>query len=748
MPRPKRPGVPEPKRRSRNGCWPCKNRKVKCGEEHPVCVNCQRTGETCDYSIRLNWEGRKGKQVDSSVVALTRDTLSPTVPARGFKLVHQYPSLDSPGARRLEPLKAEPYGYTGPDRHISPSQIGVNFVATPRSFSGESEQHPSKRIKLGDAQPAEYYGARPYSSHSSTLESASATLRLSVSSGASAASPLTPATSSTYSDDGQPQISRSEPEASSYPTKRLSVNSLLAGPANLRALYNDSTSHAKGMLPPLNTTPTSNEPTFYGIDRGIQDYDLGKNDDMNAISGSSPLLRRASLDTPPKEPSDYSQIEFGFGIDIDTNDSETDRGYYSKPVSIYIPRNLEPLPTRLTENPMNLLVSDLRSWARRFTYEVLIVLPLVPYDDPHTNPFRTILPQMAVNNDNLLALLLAYSASHRARVLNHPEPTLRIAFWVDDIFPALREALNDPDRNFSDANLATAIMLASLEIISPRIFGYDIPWQRHLALAREVIMIRPGGLRGFQSNFRQDQVCSFLFSWAAYLDVIGSLTGGPKDASSSWIFDYELDDIDDGYDEIDCIMGFTTRCCYLLAKIADLARKCDAERIGDNSYIRENWVPSIEVAGWAEGLERAVKDSMAQAPVPCKHIHTGNVEKWDRKEMEATNMAYHWAALAHLYRRILGRRSTDKVVQGAAEEIISCLGRIRPGSTAEACLLFPMFTAGCDTQNEGHRELILDRFISAEKHGMTQVHNARRIMQRVWETKRPWETLVSTEFIG
>jgi hypothetical protein len=33
----------------------------------------------------------------------------------------------------------------------------------------------------------------------------------------------------------------------------------------------------------------------------------------------------------------------------------------------------------------------------------------VPYDDPHANPFRTILPQMAVKNDNLLALLLAYS---------------------------------------------------------------------------------------------------------------------------------------------------------------------------------------------------------------------------------------------------------------------------------------------------------------------------------------------------
>lgn len=37
---------------------PCKTRKIKCGEEKPKCQNCERQGETCDYSIRLNWEGR------------------------------------------------------------------------------------------------------------------------------------------------------------------------------------------------------------------------------------------------------------------------------------------------------------------------------------------------------------------------------------------------------------------------------------------------------------------------------------------------------------------------------------------------------------------------------------------------------------------------------------------------------------------------------------------------------------------
>lgn len=41
-----------------NVARPCKTRKIKCGEEKPKCQNCERQGETCDYSIRLNWEGR------------------------------------------------------------------------------------------------------------------------------------------------------------------------------------------------------------------------------------------------------------------------------------------------------------------------------------------------------------------------------------------------------------------------------------------------------------------------------------------------------------------------------------------------------------------------------------------------------------------------------------------------------------------------------------------------------------------
>lgn len=374
---------------------------------------------------------------------------------------------------------------------------------------------------------------------------------------------------------------------------------------------------------------------------------------------------------------------------------------------------------------------------------------------------------MAVQDDNLLNLLLAYSASHRARLLRQPEPATRIALWVQDIFPNLRRALDDPSQIITNSNLATAIMLASLEIISPKAFGVEVPWQKHLDTARQMIAAR-GGPQRVQSSSRGDKVSSFLWSWFAYLDVLGSLSGGKANSSSSvclplcthgrviyyanfveaWIMDYEIDEENDY--QIDCILGFTSRCVRILAKIAELSRVCDGDRIGPDLEIRPDWKPSEDTVTRAEKLEADLSESRLHPAKPCTHMQsTGEVAyQWDSLEMAATNEAFHWAGLVHLHRRILGKPSTHPDVQKAVLEIFGALYKVRRGSSAEACLLFPMFTAGCDTEDGKRRSDILERIKGVERFGMTQVHKARTLMERVWETGKPWETLVAGEFFG
>ena len=90
--------------------------------------------------------------------------------------------------------------------------------------------------------------------------------------------------------------------------------------------------------------------------------------------------------------------------------------------------------------------------------------------------------------------------------------------------------------------------------------------------------------------------------------------------------------------------------------------------------------------------------------------------------MVATNEAFHWAGLIHLHCGVLRKPACDPEVQTPVREIVIALDRVRKGGTAEACLLFPMFTAGCQAKEEWQREKLLDRLRSVEGSGMTQVY--------------------------
>lgn len=329
---------------------------------------------------------------------------------------------------------------------------------------------------------------------------------------------------------------------------------------------------------------------------------------------------------------------------------------------------------------------------------------------------------MAVRDGNLLHLLLAYSASHRARLLHHREPTTRIAHWVRDVFPSLRQALYEPTGQVSNTSLATAIMLASLQIISPNTFEVEVSWQNHLRTARSMLIAR--GRAG--SVHRKDGASYFLSRWFAYLDVLGSLSGGKND-QPVFIEDYWVDDDADegGYSfQIDCLLGFTSRCISILAQVAELARICDSERINPEGVILDHWSPPAQRIAEAERLKHDLHESRTRHyPGCCPHHHDGeeDEESWDSVEMEATNDAFHWAGLVHLNRRVLGKDSKDPEVQVAVTEIVNALGRVRKGSTAEACLLFPMFTAGCDARESGQRNYIMGRLKVVEGTGMTHV---------------------------
>ncbi|KAF2141745.1 uncharacterized protein K452DRAFT_287704 [Aplosporella prunicola CBS 121167] len=686
MPRPKKAGAPEPKRRSRNGCWPCKARKVKCGEEKPRCLNCQRAGEACDYSIRLNWNGRSKRSFDATpLLAAAPPAAPPASPPPPSQQQHRTKRL------RLSPQDDPP---------LPPSTARQNFPVETPGAGMPGTDAPS---------PYSLPPMTPYSSFAGT--------------------PLTPG-SSIASEEGS---LRYQLPAES---KRLSVNDLL--------IDGGQTANNNSYVRPLGRSSVD---VVYGYDIGQPDLDTPKNDDGGAIAMFNPETSYGGSGDVANEPE----------LDEEQQDQHRSRafeadGYYAKPVPIKIPRAFEPLPARLLENPMNLL------YFHHFLNHTARIL--VPHDCEQ-NPFRSVLPQLAVRDDDLLGLLLAFSASHRARLLCHKEPANRIAVWVQDVFPKLRRALTE--QTISTANLTTAIMLASLEIISPNTFEVPVSWQNHLSVAREMIVAR-GGLR--PRGEPDDNVAHFLSRWFAYLDVLGSLSGSKDDkplAAAYLAFDRDDDDV------IDCLLGFTWRFIVSLARLAELAQHCDTLRReaaataaegGGGSDGGADWVPPADVASAAEQLREELRLSCESAsgegcahelrsspsstttPSPSASTPTAigctSASPTDASEAHATNAAFHAAAQLHLLRRVLNRPPHDSEAQACVSAILAALARVRPGGSADACLLFPIFSAGCEALEPGQREEVLRRLRDLEAVGFAQVRGARVGLERVWRDGGGW----------
>ncbi|KAI5309948.1 hypothetical protein KEM55_002065, partial [Ascosphaera atra] len=110
--------------------------------------------------------------------------------------------------------------------------------------------------------------------------------------------------------------------------------------------------------------------------------------------------------------------------------------------------------------------------------------------------------------------------------------------------------------------------------------------------------------------------------------------------------------------------------------------------------------------------------------------------------------SYQLACLLHLYRRVFGKSQLDSAVRSTVNELMRTLENVGRGGSAEACVLFPIFTVGCETTDLMHRQTVIDRVFSFEHLGLKQVREARKLMQRAWEKNLPWTDLTNGEFLG
>ena len=317
---------------------------------------------------------------------------------------------------------------------------------------------------------------------------------------------------------------------------------------------------------------------------------------------------------------------------------------------------------------------------------------------------------MAMQNENLLGLLLTYSASHRSRLLGHPLPEKRIASWTQGLFSTFRQNLRLIDStspNFNE-HLAITVMLASLAIVSPNTFEASIPWHVHLQNARVMLMSckdLPTEARSLR--FMKNRELSFLSRWFFYLDTMGSFTQ-PNDLTS--LFDDLVPSICGpgsvttlycslhGFDNL---YGCNHQTLRMLGHIASVARQAWEKALSNDTLAYPIHLYTEKIFSQCESCKRTV-------PLKSRATQTALLLAG---AMNLRQMRYNSMGLEF--------RGYDLV--NTNQDIIAALDDIKPGGTAEAGMLFPLFTAGCDARTKDQKKTVMDRFHRLEKLGMAQV---------------------------
>lgn len=445
--------------------------------------------------------------------------------------------------------------------------------------------------------------------------------------------------------------------------------------------------------------------SVFGFDHGRPDFDLPNNNDRDALESHADAtavrVDSSSMATPQKE------------------------SYYSTPVEVCIPEYLSPLPPFLHENPMNLLYFH---YFLDYTSKILVT------HECSSNPFRTLLPRMAIGDENLLSLLLAYGACHRARLLCHPEPVNRISTWVTTLFPTFRAALANND-SISDTLFGTSVMLASLTLSFPLAFALPISWHGHLSVAQQMLKQRKQQQQGKPLT----RAAYFFERWFAYLDTFGSLSGdvyeGCHQEWSSVLLAGEKDS------ELKCLVGYTNQSLVLLARVADIAKRCDQERkhCGQPSIttitVSQQLRFKLELASLE--VQHRRYDCVCSATTPSTDVY------------RAVNGALCHAALINLHRRVYLLPSNSLLVQcsvGAILETLSKNERYNPIDIPD--IILPLFLAGCESKDEGQRLEVLRRLQRIGDAGMSQVSRVRSLIHTCWETGVDWTELEHDILLG
>ncbi|KAJ5689579.1 hypothetical protein N7462_003971 [Penicillium macrosclerotiorum] len=327
----------------------------------------------------------------------------------------------------------------------------------------------------------------------------------------------------------------------------------------------------------------------------------------------------------------------------------------------------------------------------------------------------------ALERPHLFYALLAAACGHHSRLVQqdtNPRSKMIGLKYTTLAISHLRAALTDPDEMLEPETLTTAMALCTNDVCN----GNMNIWSVHLD---GVIRLLTAFLENQKATSKHDPFAQCLVKWCITMDVLAGFS--------------RLRTVQDGLfaqfstgstETIDDISGFSLRLAPLLAQMPHLAQRHHLLTTGE-PYILEEISPEAEI------LEAKIS-SLLDASVSEKTLsHMGELSS----ELRSTHLAFVHAALLYLHRRIQSLPRNHFKVRSDITNIIHSCQQIGETSSANILILWPIFTAGCETEIISEREYIQSRMKKMQDLGMGNYTRARESLYTFWasETSLPWD---------
>lgn len=418
-----------------------------------------------------------------------------------------------------------------------------------------------------------------------------------------------------------------------------------------------------------------------------------------------------------------------------------------------IPRGLIPLPDILLNVPF---YYESFKFYMNSTTSILTPADNSIYID---NPFKIVLPKLAMANDGLMSLLVAFGVWHKAALEGDMSKDSLVESLIDRALKELFKLLSDSSTSTSDLTLALVMLLSSFTVFTLK---NNFHWKIHMKGAKQIFLNRgydkPFNKLLIDTNYTQSsssmrpKLLYFLIRWFAYIDVFtdlsSPLTPSDEEVNQAKIehlnsitiptydtnkMDYDFTEVPgslislESHENIDYMLGFNLKIIPVLSHLCSLIKSVNLlDGIGLSAP------PSINET--ALTIQQQLNHFQFTIFVPDTTPNYKSIN-----HLIASNQCFLYMGTLQLYTRVLKIDRSSDLIQSICDKIKVLIENYIDTTTPNSItLILPLFIAGCESLDEKLRTFYLSKLIDLKIKGAINADCAMELMQISWDTSNNW----------